>query len=177
MKWFKHESDDRNKIESKLVRSKFGAEGYGIYTALQEVVAEYVEEQTIGKWGHVHPLHDINSLAQECAVTPERLKEFLAYCDEKKIFERDEMGLFYPLILKRLDTFAERIKREYKPSTKSVRSQYAIDEIRRDKKRRDKTVEFDYSESKHKLNAKAAMQKSPELGKKYRELVKSKEAK
>lgn len=126
MKWIKHESDDRNKLPSKLIRTRFGIKGYGIYWALKEVVAEYVKDDNIDKWGHVDPMHDIDSLAVECSITPEELKEFLAYCDEKKIFEKDELGLYDPLILERLDTFFTRIKNSKKPTSKSLRTKSKV---------------------------------------------------
>lgn len=136
MKWFKHETDDRNKLESKLIRSKFGAEGYGIFQALKEIVAEYVDERTIEDWGLVHPLHTIETLADECSVSPDRLREFLKFCNEKKIIEKQKDRLYYDDMLKRLDDFAARIKRQSKANTKRVRSRYDIEEKRKEEKKR-----------------------------------------
>lgn len=112
MKWYKHETDDRNKLESKLIMAKFGVEGYGIYTCLVEVIAEYVDKSTLGNWGHVHPLHTIETLADECHTKPDKLRLFLKFCNEKKIFEKDEKGLYYGLILRRLDEFSEKVQRQ-----------------------------------------------------------------
>jgi hypothetical protein len=132
MKWFKHESDDRNKIVSKLIRSKFGAEGYGIFQALKEIVAEYVEQENLSEWGMVHPLHTIETLAEECSTTPEKLRDFLTFCNEKGIIEKRQDRLFYQDMLRRLDDFAARIKRGQKPSTKLVRTKYDIKENKRE---------------------------------------------
>ena len=101
MKWFKHETNDRNTVVSKLIRANFGAEGYGIYQTLLEVIAEYVEEGNLEEWGHVDSLHNLDSLAAECSVKPEKLKEFLKFCDERGIFQKDDGRLFSYLILKR----------------------------------------------------------------------------
>jgi hypothetical protein len=128
MKWFKHEADDRNKLVSKLVRSKFGAEGYGILQSLKEIVAEYVEQDNISEWGMVDPLHEIETLAEECSTTPEKLKDFLKFCDEKNILEKVDNRLYFPDMLKRLDDFAARIKRQSEPTSESVRSKYDIKE-------------------------------------------------
>ena len=125
MKWFQHGSTDRNEIESKLIRSKFGAEGYGIYCSLQEVIAEYVAKENIPEWGFAHPLHTVETLAQECSTTTEKLQEFLTFCDEKQIFEKRDGRLFCALILKRLDTFAERTRREFEAGSKLVRTHLA----------------------------------------------------
>ncbi len=113
MKWFKHETSDRNKIESKLIKAKFGAEGYGIYLALLEVIGEFIEEENMPDWGHVDSMHDINTLAEECCTTPDKLREFLKFCDEKNIFQKHDGRLFSPLITKRLDEFTERTKKRF----------------------------------------------------------------
>lgn len=117
MKWFQHDSDMRNELEMKLIRTKFGAEGYGIYHALREVVAEYIEVDNIEEWGSVHPLHTIETLARECETTPEKLKEFLEFCNDKTIFKKKDGRLFDPLIKDKLDNFFERVQRKNKSST------------------------------------------------------------
>lgn len=113
-------------LESKLVRAKFGAEGYGIMTALIEVVGENMCDDNVEDWGHVHPLHTIETLAEECAVTPEKLREFLTYTNKIKLFERTEKGLFYKIILSRLDNYGSRERRKYEVSTNQVRSKFDI---------------------------------------------------
>lgn len=134
MKWYKHESDDHNKIESKLIMAKFGAEGYGIYQILIELIAEYVDKDTLGNWGHVHPLHTVETLAEECHVTPDKLREFLKFCNDKNIFEKDEKGLYYGLILRRLDEFTEKMQRKSGLSPDSL----GKEEIRREEIRKEK---------------------------------------
>lgn len=117
MQWLKEDTNERNKIHSRLIRTKFGAEGYGIYKSLREVIAENVLPDNIDDWGHVNPLHTIETLAQECSVTPERLREFLEFCNEKKIFEKHKERLYCKDILNRLDDYAARVQRENKRST------------------------------------------------------------
>jgi len=112
MKWFKHDSNMRNELEMKLIRSEFGAEGYGIYCALKEVVAEFVDAKNVKEWGSVHSLHTIETLAKECETTPEKLKKFLEFCNEKNIFMKKDGRLFDPLIEKQLDNFFDRVKRK-----------------------------------------------------------------
>lgn len=111
MKWFEHHTSDRDLSYIKIIRSKFGAEGYGIYTALLEVIGENVREDNQEEWGCVAKMHDLDSLAAECSIKKERLSEFLAYCDQKGIFEKKGGRLFCGLILERLDNYAKRIKR------------------------------------------------------------------
>lgn len=125
MKWFQHNSNLRNELEMKLIRSKFGAEGYGIYMSLKEVVAEFIEINNPKEWGSVNPLHTIDTLAKECDTTPETLKKFLEFCNEKKIFLKKDGRLFDPLIEKELDNFFTRINRK-KHTTKSVRTKSEV---------------------------------------------------
>lgn len=119
MKWFKHETSDRNKVESKLIKAKFGIEGYGIYLSLLEVIGETIEQDNHKDWGHVDQMHDINTLADECCVSVEKLKNFLVFCDEKGIFEKHKGRLFSRLILRRLDEWAERIDSKKNKSEKT----------------------------------------------------------
>lgn len=136
MKWFEHHTDDRDKAHVKILRAKFGAEGYGIYMALIEVIGENVTDTNTDDWGCVAKIHDLDSLAVECATTKERLKEFLEFCNDKEIFEKKDGLLYSSLILERLDNYAKRIHRkisltkdeqppqENKQSTNSVRTKY-----------------------------------------------------
>lgn len=110
MKWFKHQANERDQLASKLIRRKFGAEGYGIYQALKEVIAENVEPENIQDWGSVDANHEIETLADECATTPERLKEFLHFCNSKKIFEKRNGKLFCEKMLEELDDYSTRIR-------------------------------------------------------------------
>jgi len=142
MKWSKHDSNERNRLELKLIRSKFGAEGYGIYQALKEVFDENVDTEHTQEWGYVHSLHTIETLADECKVTPEKLKEYLTFCDEKGIYLKKDGRLFDPHIQDRFDDFFKRFKRENNITPELVRSDSgsvgAIEENRIDKNRKEK---------------------------------------
>lgn len=132
MKWRKHSSAERNQIQSKLVRKHFGAEGYGIYQALKEVIAENVEAGNEKEWGSVSRLHDVETLADECMTTPENLRNFLKFCNEKKIFEKRDGKLFCDQMLNELDDYAERIKKGFykgKVGTKSGKVEQNTDEV------------------------------------------------
>lgn len=141
MRWFQHNTDDRNKLESKLIRSKFGAEGYGIFCSLVEVIGENIEDENVESWGYVHPMHTVETLSEECSVSPEKLREFLSFCNKINVFQKGEKGLFYKTILSRLDNYGARAEREhfkkYEVNTKSVRSKYDI----QDSTIQDKTIQ------------------------------------
>lgn len=112
MRWFKHDTSDRNRVEAKLIKAKFGAEGYGIYLALLEVIGEAISEHNYKEWGHVDKMHDTETLAAECCVSVEKLKEFLKFCDERGIFEKRDGRLYSGLIKLRLDEYAEKVKKK-----------------------------------------------------------------
>lgn len=119
MRWYKHDSQDRYSVASKLIRSKWGAEGYGIYQALIEVVAENVGKDR-RVWGMVDERYDIDTLAVECATTAERLKEFLMWCDERKIFSKKNNCLYWPEIETRLDKWTETLRSRGEVTGKSL---------------------------------------------------------
>jgi hypothetical protein len=111
MKWLKRYTTDRNEVPSKLIRKKFGAAGYGIYCSLQEVIGENVKNNNLPEWGHVDPLHDLDTLADECSCTVEELQAFLQFCNDKQIITKDNGSLYCAGILERLDEYAEKILR------------------------------------------------------------------
>jgi hypothetical protein len=135
MKWFKHETSDRNKVESKLIKAKFGIEGYGIYISLLEVIGENIEGHNQKDWGHVNGMHDITTLADECCVTPDKLREFLKFCDDRGIFQKRHKKLYSPLILDRLDEFAMRVQRGVGVTPDSLRTESRLSPARVEEKR------------------------------------------
>lgn len=135
MKYFEHYTTDRNTVEAKKIKKVFGAEGYGVYITLLEVIGEHVKGNNIEDWGHVSPLHDLESLADECSVTIERLKEILAFCDEKHIFERHDGRLYSSLILERLDAYANKVRQSLTKSDNVAINR--IEENRKEQKRKD----------------------------------------
>lgn len=129
MKWFEHHTDDRDKAHSKIIRANFGAEGYGIYMMLLEVIGQNVLETNQDEWGCVAEIHDISSLAKECSVSPQKLRRFLEFCNKKNIFLKKSEKLYTDLMLKRLDIYAKRIKsksKKFEVSSKSVRSNVEV---------------------------------------------------
>lgn len=112
MKWFKHDSDARNDVKIKLLKAKFGAEGYGVYFQLLEVIAENVKEGNYTEWGQVESIHNIDTLAIECGVSPAKLRNILDYCNEINLLHKIEHKLTAPNILDRLADYAQRKARE-----------------------------------------------------------------
>lgn len=141
MKYFKHFTTDRNSIESKLIRSRFGAAGYGIYQSLLEVIAEEIEKNNQQDWGYANKMHTIETLSDECSTDPETLKKVLQLCDEKGIFEKKDGRLYSSLILKRLDEYTNKLRRDSVVTTEQVRpnriEENRIEENKKEKNRRE----------------------------------------
>lgn len=123
MKWFKHDTDARNDVRLKLLKKRFGAEGYGVYFQLLEVIGEFVEQNNIEEWGMVDKFHSVETLSEECSVTPAKLREILKYCNELGLFEKKNERLYCEKITKRLDNFFDRVRRDNKSTTQPVRSE------------------------------------------------------
>lgn len=122
MKWFKHETQDRNTLTSKLLRSRYGAAGYGVYMMLIEIVAENVADDP-KTWGMVDSRHTMETLAIECGVEVEWLREFLQFCNKQQIFLKKSKKLFWPSIKTRLDNWTnDKTKKNFREASKSLPS-------------------------------------------------------
>ncbi len=108
MKWFEHATDARNDVKIKLLKAKFGAEGYGVYFQLLEVIAENIKNTNFEEWGLVDDLHSVDTLAMESGVSPDKLRSILSYCNEIKLLQRIDGRLACPQLLDRVDEYAKR---------------------------------------------------------------------
>ena len=141
MKWFKHDTDARNDIKIKLLKAKHGAEGYGVYFQLVEIVADNFSADNISSWGYVDPNHTIETLAIESGVSPDKLRTILNTCDEVGLFEQKRGKLYCKSLLKRLDDYARKAKKargdKSGHSTDKVRTKSGIEKKRKEEKRKD----------------------------------------
>lgn len=126
MRWLKHDTNARNDLKIKLLKKKFGAEGYGVYFQLLEIIGEYIEKDNLDEWGMVNKFHTIETLAEECGVTPEKLREILSFCNEKELLQKKNNRLYCEKILDRLDEYAERIKAQKPKKKKSGQNRDSI---------------------------------------------------
>ncbi len=135
MLYFKHECNDRNKPDGQLVLIKFGAQGYGVYTIIKEIVGEWVKSNNKEEWGEVDPMYDVELLAGQCHVTVDFLREFIKFCDDKKIFSKTNGRLYWKEILNRLDEYAMKLKRKKGKSPEDVPtpSRQSTDDVRQNR--------------------------------------------
>lgn len=114
MKWFEKHTTDRNNLDARQIRSKFGIAGYGIYEVLQQIVAENMEGTDMSEWGFVGKDWTMEKLAEEAGVTPEEFRSFIQFCNERFIIERRNGRMFLPVMLERMNEYA---KRQFRKST------------------------------------------------------------
>lgn len=114
MKWFEHRTTDRKDLESKLIKRKFGLAGQGIWSELQEIISEHMENDNIQEWGFVSPDHTMESLAKEIGCPIEQFKEFIQFCDDNLITEKRDGRLFCNYVLERMSEYARKILKKGK---------------------------------------------------------------
>jgi DNA-binding transcriptional regulator YhcF (GntR family) len=112
MKWFKHDANARHDTKIKLLKKKYGAEGYGIYFQLLEIVAENIKDNNQNEWSFVEEIHTVETLADESGVSPDRLRKLLRYMNELGLIYHIDHKLCAPKILRRLDEFSQRRKKD-----------------------------------------------------------------
>jgi hypothetical protein len=113
MKWFKHDCSARNDTKLKLLKKKFKAEGYGIYFQLIEIIGENVKDNNKDDWGFVESIHNLDTLADECGVSRDKLGTVLEYCNEIGLLYKLDNRLCAPKILLRLDEYASKRKKDF----------------------------------------------------------------
>src|SRR3990167_2477445 len=111
MRWLKHDTGARNDVRLKLVRRKFGMEGYGIYFAILELIGERIERENVEDWGYVDCLYNVPTLSDELSVSVQHLENIIKCFIEVGLFEEKNGRLYCGKIHKRLDDYAERIRR------------------------------------------------------------------
>ncbi len=112
MKWFEHRTTDRNELESKLIKRKFGLEGYGIWNQLQEIIGENMEINNFNEWGYVAEKHTMQSLAEEIGCDLNKFREFVKFCDGNLILEKKNNRLFCQFALDRMNEYARKIAKK-----------------------------------------------------------------
>lgn len=108
MKWFEHGVSDREQLSAKLIKRKFGLEGYGIWNCLIEIIGENIERNNIEEWGYVSKGQTMQSLADNIGCSLEKFKEFVKFCDDNLILEKKNGRLFCADMLNRMSEYARK---------------------------------------------------------------------
>lgn len=99
--WFKHDANARRDQKILMMRSVYGAEGYGWWWMLIELMREAADYRLMiaGKYA-------LPTLAQELGADPGRLKEYIEDCiAEFKLFNSDGESFWSPSLLRRMEKY------------------------------------------------------------------------
>ena len=99
--WFKHDGNARRDQKILEMRSVYGAEGYGWWWMLLEMMREASDYRLklTGKYA-------IPTLAQELNADPERLQAFITDCiEEFELFQSDGKCFWSPSFLRRMENY------------------------------------------------------------------------
>lgn len=107
--WFKHDANARRDQKILMLRTVYGAEGYGWWWMLLEMMRESSDYRLklTGKYA-------IPTLAKELGADPEKLKEFISDCiKEFELFDSDaeEKYFWSPSLLRRMRAYEEVINK------------------------------------------------------------------
>ena len=107
--WFKHDANARRDQKILMLRTVYGAEGYGWWWMLLEMMRESSDYRLklSGKYA-------IPTLAKELGADPEKLKEFISDCiEEFELFDSDaeEKYFWSPSLLRRMRAYEEVINK------------------------------------------------------------------
>jgi hypothetical protein len=107
--WFKHDANARRDQKILMLRTVYGAEGYGWWWMLLEMMRESSDYRLklTGKYAML-------TLAKELGAEPEKLKEFISDCiKEFELFDSDaeEKYFWSPSLLRRMRAYEEVISK------------------------------------------------------------------
>ena len=106
MYWFKHDANARRDQKIVQVLNVYGAEGYGWYFMLIEMMREISDYRL-----RITGKYTISGLAQELRTSPERLKEFIDDCiNEFNLFSSDGIYIWSESLRKRMKAYSEVIE-------------------------------------------------------------------
>ncbi len=97
--WFKHDFNARRDQKILTMRSVYGAEGYGWWWMLIEMMREAGDYRLkyTGK-------HTLNTMATELGTNPDKLMEFITDCYQEfdRLFDMDDNYFWSPSLLRRM---------------------------------------------------------------------------
>jgi len=106
--WFKHAGNARRDQKIITMRTVYGAEGYGWYWMLVEMMRE-AEEYKLRLTGK----YDMQGLAKELDTDPDRLKEFIADCvKEFGLFESDGQTFWSPRLMDKMKSYDDLVEKK-----------------------------------------------------------------
>jgi len=113
--WFHHDGNARRDIKILTMRLVYGAEGYGWWWMLLEMMREATDYKL-----RISGKYDIKTIAQELGADPGRLKEYLDDCvQDFGLFQSDGDFLWSPAFLRRMDRYDEIVEKRREAARRS----------------------------------------------------------
>lgn len=125
MKWFKHDSDAKNDVRCKLLISKYGMEGYGIYWGILEFIADNTidEKKNADTWGVLPEIFSVDFFAAEFKIDSEKMHEILNYMSQIGLIDQENWSknkVANFKILTRADEYTEKLKKKIEGTPDNV---------------------------------------------------------
>lgn len=121
--WFKHDANARRNQKLLTMRLIYGAEGYGWWWMLLEMMRE-----SSGYRLKISGKYDIATIAQELGAGKDKIKAFLDDCvNEFRLFESDGEYIWSPSFLQRMKNYDEVIEAKRAAANKRWNKQSDID--------------------------------------------------
>jgi hypothetical protein len=106
--WFKHDANARRDQKIMTMRLVYGAEGYGWWWMLIELMRE-AQEHKLRLTGK----HTLAALAKELDAKPQKLKEFIQDCiEEFELFQSDGEYFWSPSLVRRMNAYNEVVNKK-----------------------------------------------------------------
>ncbi len=121
--WFKHDANARRNQKLLTMRLVYGAEGYGWWWMLLEMMRESSDYRL-----KISGKYDIATIAQELGAGKDKIKAFLDDCvNEFSLFESDGEYIWSPSFLRRMKNYDEVIEAKRAAANKRWNKQSDID--------------------------------------------------
>ena len=152
MKWFTHNSTALSDAKIMKIISRFGIEGYGVYFATIEIIANELDQTKLDCILE----HDVEVLSSKFNIDSSKLKSILDYCVEinllslsgskyqcVKLLQRlDNTSHKNPVIKAFLKKYSETKNDSYKTTTSDVDILHRREENRREENRIDDNIDL-----------------------------------
>jgi len=140
MKWYEQSASEyEGLVGRQLLASQGGAKWYGAYIILKQVIAQNMNDD-VSTWGYVAEGETKSTLAEKCGLSDDEFRLFIAFCNDRFIFEQKNNKLFCQSILEEKNQYAKKVLRR-KAGTRDTCIDSADSSDSTDKK--DKSIQSD----------------------------------
>lgn len=118
MNWYEQKTNEYESITGKQILREFGAEGYGVYIIIKQIIGQNMGEDP-NEWGYVAKDETVATLAEKCGLSVDKFRLFLVFCNDRFILEKRNGRLFCPSILEEKNQYAKKVQRRVERTTQT----------------------------------------------------------